>query len=68
MNGKSHVGASFGWLGDLSKADYMTRVSAMRNWRLGFGFGEMEDNGTVHLHAVPIIDYRCIVNGRLIRG
>lgn len=66
--GKSHVGAMFGWLGDISKIDYMHRIAAMRAWQLGFGVGYQEPNGTVHLQAVPIIDYRCVLDGVLYFG
>lgn len=67
--GESHVGASFGWLGDVEEIDYVHEAVARRNWHLGFGIGYMEENGTVHLQAVPIIrtgnKYRCVVEGQL---
>jgi hypothetical protein len=67
--GESHVGACFGWLGDVEQIDYMHEMSARRNWHLGFGIGHMESNGTIHLQAIPIIKahgkYRCVVDGRL---
>ncbi len=64
--GRSHVGAMFGWLGDIEKIDYVHRVKAQQ-WQLGFGIGYMQANGTVHLQPVPIIDGACVVAGKLIR-
>lgn len=64
--GRSHVGAMFGWLGDIEQIDYLHRVRAQQ-WQLGFGVGYMQSNGTVHLQAVPIIEGSCVVAGKLIR-
>lgn len=65
--GKTRIGASFGWLGDKSRVDYMHRLEVDRNWQLGFGLG-YEVAGVFHIQAVPIIDYTCVVNGELYRG
>jgi hypothetical protein len=62
--GASHVGASFGWLGDLNSVDYMHQVKA-RRWQLGVGVGLLEPGGVVHLQAVPIINYKMAVFGNL---
>lgn len=63
--GEAHVGAMFGWLGDVNKIDYMHRINALRAWQLGFGIGRMEPGGVVHLQAVPIVRNRCVVEGEL---
>lgn len=63
--GESHVGASFGWLGDVEQVDYMHRAKANRNWHLGFGIARLEPDGTAHIQAIPIIKGRCVVEGRL---
>lgn len=64
--GEYHVAASFGWLGDAKQADYMHRVKAARDWTLGFGVGYLEEkSGTVYLVPVPIVNYTCVVEGRL---
>lgn len=63
--GVSHVGASFGWLGDAKKVDYMHRVNVARDWAQGFGVGYLEENGNVHLNPIVIVDNRCVVNGVL---
>lgn len=65
--GKARVGAMFGWLGDAKKCDYMHQIQANRAWQLGFGVGYMEPNGVVHLQAVPIINYQCVLEGRLVQ-
>jgi hypothetical protein len=66
--GESHIGAMFGWLGDISKIDYLHEVTA-KQWQLGFGVGYMErETGVVHLQPVPIINYRCVVGGKLFCG
>lgn len=66
--GESHVGASFGWLGDYRKIDYRHRMRARRDWILGFGIGYLEPNGVIHVQPVPIIRYGCVIEGRLFRG
>lgn len=63
--GTGHVSAAFGWLGDASQARYLPAAKRAA-WQLGFGLGYMEPTtGHVHLHAVPIVDYRCVVEGQL---
>jgi predicted phosphodiesterase len=65
ITGKAHLAAMLGWLGDREKAEYMYKANT-RHWSLGFGTGYMESNGTIHITPIPIIDYRCILEGRLI--
>jgi predicted phosphodiesterase len=66
--GEAHVSAQFGWLGDRTKADYMHRVKAARDWALGFGIGYLQENGAVHLQPVPIVNNSVVVEGKLYRG
>jgi len=66
--GRSHVGAMFGWLGDVETIDYAHRIQAMRDWNHGFGVGFMEPDGAIHLQPVPMIRNRCVVAGELVRG
>lgn len=70
IRGDTHVAASFGWLGDKNNSafKYMHNFQITKDWQLGFGVGFMEPNGNVHLQAVPIINYKCVVNGELICG
>ena len=64
--GNSHVGAQFGWLGDVRKVDYMHTVQARRNWALGFGYGYLRpDTGYVYLVPAPIVNYSVVVEGKL---
>lgn len=65
--GIPHVGASFGWLGDVSKIDYRHRMKCRRDYVLGFGVAYLRPNGFIHVHPIPIIsnDYSCEVEGRL---
>ena len=62
--GESHVGASFGWLGDYKAIDYRHRMRARRDWVLGFGVGYMRPNGVVYVTPIPIIKYSCVVEGK----
>jgi len=61
--GKSKVAASFGWLGDINRMDYRSKLTAMRQWSLGFGVGYMLERGVTIWTPVPIVDYRCVVEG-----
>lgn len=67
IDGKPRLAASFGWLGDFTKVDYMHRIRAQRDWSHGFGLGYLAPDGTVHVTSVPIIDGSCLVEGKLIR-
>lgn len=67
--GEHKVSAQFGWLGDVRQADYMHQAKAKKNWALGFGIGYLDDKtGIVYLVPVPIVNYTCMVNGRLFKG
>ncbi len=63
------VSAQFGWLGDVDSIDYMHEVQAKRNWSLGFGIGYLDTStSAVHLCPIPIVNYRCVVEGELFKG
>lgn len=66
--GEAHVSASFGWLGDATKTDYMHRIKAARDWALGFGVGYLAENGFIYLQPAVIVAYTCVVEGVLYRG
>jgi predicted phosphodiesterase len=66
--GTAHVGASFGWLGDVQQIDYRHRMKCRRDWQLGFGVGYVRSNGFIYIQPVPIVGYTCVVEGRLFRG
>lgn len=63
--GESMVSAQFGWLGDITKVDYMHKIKATRDWALGFGTGHLRDNGLLHLAPIPIVQNSCVVDGKL---
>lgn len=65
--GKPHLGATLGWLGDFSQLDYGHKIRAQRDWVHGFGVMYVEPGGNVHVTPVPIVDGKCLVEGRLIR-
>ncbi len=65
-NGDKHVGAMFGWLGDVKQVDYMHNINAIKDWTLGFGVGYLNPKtGYVYLQPVPIVRYSCVLNGVL---
>lgn len=64
--GPAHIGAMLGWMGDKRSIDYM-HVAKASQWALGFGFCYHERAcGNVHVVPIPIIEYRCVVEGHLI--
>jgi hypothetical protein len=66
--GEVKLSAQFGWLGDASKVDYMQKINVLKNWALGFGIGYFDAaTGIVYMTPVPIVNYSCVVNGRLFK-
>lgn len=64
--GKHRISTNLGWLGDSRAADYMARVSALKNWPLGFGTGYLDTKtGYAYLTSIPIVNYTCVVEGIL---
>lgn len=63
--GRSFVSATFGWLGDAANIGYGHEASKARDWQLGFGIGRLLKSGDVHLQAVPIVNGKCVVEGKL---
>lgn len=64
--GKTHIGASFGWLGSFDALDYAHKIRAKRDWVHGFGIAYLEPGGNVHLTACPIVEGRVMVEGKLV--
>ena len=64
--GTQIVSAQFGWLGDIKQIDYMHKIKARKDWALGFGVGYRRNNGFIYFSAVPMVEYSCCVEGRLI--
>lgn len=66
--GRPHVGAMFGWLGDFDKVDYMHRAKSRRLWAHGLGLGYLEPHsGVVHLVPTPVVLDKAMVGGTLVR-
>ncbi len=66
--GQPILSATFGWLGDLSKVDYQHRILATKAYVLGFGVGYLDESGVLFANPVPIVNYRCLVEGRIYQG
>lgn len=66
IHGDVHVGASFGWLGDFGAIDYRHADKARRDWAHGFGVCHLEENGNIHLQAIPIVGRKACVDGKII--
>ncbi len=65
--GEAHVGMCAGWLGDRTKISYMPKIDTLRNWQHGFGIAYVErDTGNCHVHFVPVVEGRCVVEGRVV--
>jgi hypothetical protein len=58
-----HVGAHFGWLGShAAHDDYKDKIGGQVDTVLGFGLGYRHvASQTWWLHAVPIINYACVI-------
>ena len=69
LGNEPKVAASFGWLGDVERIDYMHRAKARASWALGFGVGTYNPKtGFMYLTPVPILpDYSCCINGTVYR-
>lgn len=63
-DGRVTVGAMFGHLLDTSSVDYLHRART-NLWQLGFGVGHIDPTGHLHLQAIPIVEYRCVLDGVL---
>lgn len=67
--GEFKLSAQFGWLGDISKIDYLHQAKAAKNWALGFGYGYVDPtSGIVYLTPAPIVKYTVVVEGKLYRA
>lgn len=67
--GVPHIGASFGWLGDVTQVDYMHQMKARSNWALGFGWARIHPvTKCVYVVPVPLVNYTCCVEGKYFHG
>lgn len=66
IDGEVYLGSMLGWLGDKKKIDYNHRANIAKDWVLGFGYGYLNPKtGILYLIPTPIINYSCVVNGKL---
>ena len=66
FDGTPYLAAMFGWLGDAEKAATYMHEAQASSWVHGFGVGYLEpQSGIVHVQPVPIVNGRCVVNGKL---
>lgn len=66
FGGTPYLAAMLGWLGDAEKAASYMHEAKASDWVHGFGVGYLEPaSGIVHLQPVPIVNGRCVVNGKL---
>ena len=66
IEGDTHVGVNVGHLLDINTISYTSRPVAKREWQTGFGFMYQNQEGVTWANFVPIIDGKCIVDGKLI--
>lgn len=64
--GKPHVCAMFGWLGDTEAVDYLNSIQVKRSWAHGFGIGYLLPDDSVHVIPVTIVKNQVIIEGKLI--
>lgn len=62
VKGEHRVAMSCGWLGDVTKIDYMHRAKT-RDWQHGFGWVRQASNGDSWLSFIPIIRGKCSLEG-----
>jgi len=68
IKGSSHFCLNVGWLGDVNAIDYIHRARAKRDWQLGFGLVDQDETGYSWAQFIPVLNGRCVVDGKLIEG
>jgi hypothetical protein len=69
VHGDVLVGVSSGWLGNSASIGYAYRHAVARSWVHGFSIAYVEqDTGNAHVHFVPIINGRCVVEGVVVEA
>lgn len=66
--GDKHVALNVGWGGDFDQVDYGHRAQQVREWQHAFGWVVQDERGCGWGTVTPIIDGRCVVDGRVISG
>ena len=60
-----YLACMLGWLGDAEKAAKYLHEAKSAEWVHGFGLGYAESTGVTHVTPVPIVNGKCVVEGRL---
>lgn len=66
--GTKHLSTTLGWLGDAEYIDYEHRAKIKRFSALAFGLLYTDSDGIGYVVPVPIINYKCVVEGKLYVG
>lgn len=66
--GEKRFGLMAGWLGDEDRATYVGDARKRHDWMHAFAVGHMEPNGVTHVQLVPILNGRCVVDGKLVHA
>lgn len=66
--GSSHFCLNVGWLGDVEGVDYQHRMRILRDWQHGLGIVDQDETGFSWPQFVPILEGRCVVDGKVISG
>lgn len=68
VEGDVHVCMNVGWAGNVDDISYTSRPKAKREWTTGFGFCYQTEDGVTWVTFVPIINGRCVVDGKIVNG
>ncbi len=66
VTGETHVGMNVGWLGDYDAISYTNKHKAKKDWQHSFGLIYQDLEGVSYCNLVPIINGKCIVDGKFI--
>lgn len=66
--GSSHFCLNVGWLGDVNEIDYNHKMRCKRDWQLGFGIVDQNEDGFSWASFIPVLNGSCVVDGQLIEG
>ncbi len=66
VDGEVHVCMNIGHMLDYNQLTYYMKAKAKREWSIGFGFCYQTEDGVTWANFVPIINGRCVVDGKLI--
>lgn len=68
IDGGTRVCLNVGWLGDFEAIDYRHKFMAKRDWQHGFGLVDIDDRGNGYCQAIPIINGRAMIDGKVAKA